>query len=85
MLHFEILLHHAVRCVWYVVHDDVEVDFFGFVAVSVEGLAHFDAIRVVEHLEDLQLSVLVPLVLEYLLDSYSLSCLSNRRFEDHTK
>ena len=39
----------------------------------------------VEHLEDLKLSILVPLVLEDLLDGYCLARLRNSRFETHTE
>lgn len=39
----------------------------------------------VQHLEDLKLSVLISLVLEYFLDGHCLSRLSNGSLEDHTK
>ena len=39
----------------------------------------------VEHLQNLQLSVLVPLVLEHLLDGHCLASLCNRRLEDNSK
>ena len=85
LLHFEILLHDAVRCVRDVVHHDIEIDFLRLVTVSVERLAHFDTVRVVQHFEDLQLSVLVSLVLEHFLDCHCLACFRNSRFENHSK
>ena len=52
MLHFEVLFHYSVSRIWDVVHDNVEVHLVRFVAVSVEALAHFYAVRVVQHLQD---------------------------------
>jgi len=85
LLHLEVLLHHSVGSIWDIVHNYVEVDLLGLVTVCVEGLAHLDTVGVVQHLEDLELSVLVPFVLEYLLDGYRLASLRNRRFEDHSE
>ena len=85
LLHLQVLLHHSVGRVWDEVHDNVEVDLFGLVTVSVERLAHLDAVGVVEHLEDLKLSVLVALVLEDLLDGHRFARLRNRRFEHHAE
>ena len=39
----------------------------------------------VQYFQNLQLSVLVALVLEYFFDGHSLSCLRNGRFENHSK
>ena len=39
----------------------------------------------VKHLENLQLSVLVPFILEHFLDGYCLACFGNGRLEDNTK
>ena len=85
LFHFQVLLHHAIGRVGNKVHDNIEVDLLGLVAVSVERLAHLDAVRVVQHLQDLQLTVLVPFVLEHLLDRHRFACLRNRGLEDHTK
>ena len=85
MLHLEVLLHHTVGRIRNEVHDNVQVDFVWLVTISVEGLAHLDAIGVMQHLEDLQLSVLVALVLEDLFDGDCLASLSDRRFEDNTE
>ena len=38
-----------------------------------------------EHLEDLEFSILVPLVLKDLLDGYGLTCLRNSRLEYHAE
>lgn len=85
LLHFKVLLHHSVGGVWNVVHHDVEVDLVGFVAVRVEALPHLHAVRVMQHLQDGQLSVLVSLVLEYFLDGHCLSRLGYRCLEHNTK
>ena len=85
LLHFEVLLHDAIGRVGDEVHDNVEVDLLGLVAVSVERLAHLDAVRVVQHLQDLQLTVLVSLVLEHLLDRHCFTCLRNCGLEDDSK
>lgn len=85
LLHLQILLHHAVRSIRDVVHYNVEVDLFGFVTVSVEWLAHFNAVRVVKHLQYLQLSILVSLVLEHLLDGHGLSRFRDGGLENHAK
>ena len=39
----------------------------------------------VEHLEDLKLSILVPLVLEDLLDGHGLASLRDSRLENHSE
>ena len=39
----------------------------------------------VQHLQNLQLAILVALVLEDLLDRHCFARLRNRRFEDHSK
>ena len=38
-----------------------------------------------KHFQDLQLSILVPLVLEYFLDSDGLACLRDCSFEHHSE
>ena len=85
LLHLEVLLHHTVGCVWDVVHNNVQIDFVRLVSISVERLPHFDTVRVVQHFQDLELSVFVPFVLEYLLDGHCLSRLRNGCFEDDSE
>jgi hypothetical protein len=81
LLHLQVVLHDAVGRILDVVHDHVEVDLIRFVAISVKGLAHFDTVRMVEHLEDLEFSVLVALILENFFDGDSLTGLSDGGFE----
>jgi hypothetical protein len=69
----------------YIVHNNIQVDLIGLIAISVERLAHLDAVRVVEHLEDLQLAVLVALVLENFFDGNSFTSLGNCCFENDTE
>ena len=85
MLHFEVLLHYSIGGIWDVVHHDVEVDLIRLFTVGVEALPHFDAIWVMEHLEDGELSVLISFILEYFLDGHSFSSFSDSGFEYHTK
>jgi hypothetical protein len=68
LLHFEILFHHSIGSVGNKVHDNVKVDFFGLISISVEALSHFDTIWVMEHLQNSEFTIFVSLVLEYLLD-----------------
>ena len=77
LLHFEVVLHDFVKSIRNEVHDDVEVDLIRFVAVSVEELSHLNAVGVVQSLQNLELSVLVSLVLEYLLNCYHFPSFSN--------
>lgn len=79
------LLHHSVRCVGDVVHHHIQIHLIWLVSVSVEGLSHFHAIGVMEHFQNGQLSVFVPLVLENLLDSHGFPSFCDRCFENHTE
>jgi len=81
LLHFQILLHHSVGCVWDVVHYDVQIHFVGLVSVRVKRLPHFYAVGVVQHLQDCELSIFVSLVLKHFLDGDCFSGLCNRRFK----
>lgn len=83
LLHFEVLLHNFVNGVGDEVHDDVEVDLLSLVSIGVEVLPNLDTVLVVQQLQYLQLSVLVALVLENLLDGHGLARLCDRCFKDH--
>ena len=85
LLHLEILLHHAIGSIGNEVHHNVQVDLIRLVTICVEGLSHLDTVGMVQHFQNLELSVLVALVLEHFLDGHSLSCLSNGRFENHSE
>jgi len=85
LLHLQVLLHHSVGSVGNVVHHYVQVYLFRLVAIRVETLAHFHAVGVVQHLQDGQFSVLVPLVLEDLFDGDCLSGFSDGGLEHHTE
>ena len=52
LLHFEVLFHHSVGCIWDVVHDDVQIDLIGVVTIGIKALSHLHTVRMVEHLED---------------------------------
>ena len=85
LLHLEVVLHYSVRSVLDVVHDNVQVDLVWLLAVGVEGLTHLNAVRVVQHLEDLQLTILVALVLEDLFDGNSFASFCYRCLENYAK
>jgi hypothetical protein len=85
LLHFEVLLHYTVGGIGNVVHHHIQVDFFWFIAIGVETLAHFDAVGVVQHFQNGQLPVLIPFILENFLDSHCLTCFSNDCLEHHSK
>lgn len=79
------LLHHSVRCVGDKVHHHIQIHLIRLVSVGVERLPHFHAIWVMEHFQNGQLSVFVPLVLENLFDSHSFSSFCDRCFENHAE
>ena len=81
LLHLVELLHHSVGSVRNVIHDDVQIHLIWLLSIGVEALPHFDAVRVMQHLEDGELPILVPFVLEHFFDGYSLSGFGDSRFE----
>jgi len=85
LLHFEVVLHHAVGSVLNVVHHHIQVHLVGLFSIGVKGLAHLHAIRVVQHFQYLQLTIFVPFILKHLLYRYSLTSLSDCGFEHNTK
>ena len=85
LLHLEVLFHDAVGGIRNVVHNDVEVDLIWLVPIGVKRLAHFDAVRVVEHFQNLELSVFVALVLKDFLDCHSLSSFRDDGFEHNSE
>lgn len=85
LLHFEVLFHYSVGSVGNEVHYYVEIDLLRLVSISIEALSHFDAVWMMEHLENCKLTIFIPLVLENLLDGNSLACFSNSSLEDYTK
>ena len=85
LLHLQVLLHHAVGRIRNVVHHHVQIHFVWLVTVRVERLPHLDAVGVVQHLEDLQLSVFVSLILEDLFDRNRFASLCYDCLEDHSE
>ena len=85
LLHFEILFHYSIGSVGNEVHDYIKIDFLGLISIGVEALSHFDAVWVMEHLQNSKFTIFVSLVLEYLLDGNSLACFSNGSLKDDTK
>ena len=78
LLHLHVVPHHPVHRLWNVVHHHVQVHLVCFVVAScVEGMFHRNNVGVEQLFHDLQLSVLVPLVLINLLDSYCLPSFRN--------
>lgn len=85
MFHFQVLFHYSVSCVRDVVHYHVQIHLVWLVAISIKALPHLHAIRMVKHLEDGELSVLVPLVLEDLLDGNGLASFGDGGLEDDSE
>ena len=85
MLHLEVLFHNTIGGIRNKVHDNIEIDLLWLVSIRVEGLPHLYTIRMVKHLQDLQFSVLIALVLEHFLDGYRLTSFRNRRLKHHSK
>lgn len=85
LLHLVELLHHSVGGIRNKVHNHIQVNLIWLISISVETLPHLHAVWVVEHLEDGQLSVLVPFVLEHFLDGDCFSGLGDGGLEYHTK
>lgn len=81
LFHLHVLLHHSVESVRDKVHHHVEVDLLGLFAVSIEELTHFDTVRVMKSLQNLELTVLIALVLKHLFNSNSLAGFSDGRLE----
>lgn len=52
LLHFEVLFHYSIGSVGNEVHDDVKIDFFGLITIGIEALSHFDAVWMMEHLQN---------------------------------
>lgn len=85
LLHLVVGLHHFVHCVRNEIHHHVQVDLVLLISISVEVLAQFNAVLVVEDLHDLEFSVLELLVLERLLYRHYLSRLRHLRFVHHSE
>ena len=85
LLHLEVLLHYSIGGIRNVVHHHIEVNLIGLFSISIEALPHFDTVGMMKHLQDRQLSVLIPLILKHLLDCHGFCCLGNGCLENHTK
>mmetsp|Transcript_6086 Transcript_6086/g.17155 ORF Transcript_6086/g.17155 Transcript_6086/m.17155 type:complete len:342 (+) Transcript_6086:192-1217(+) len=72
LLHLDVMLHDTVNRVAAVLHHHVEVGLARLIPGCVEGMLQLHHIGVTQLLHDLQLAVLVPLVLEHLLDGHGL-------------
>lgn len=85
LLHFQVLFHHTVCSVWDVVHNHIQIYLFWFVSICIETLPHLDTVGMVEHFQNGEFSVFVPLVLKNLFDSNSLTSFSNSCLEHNSK
>ena len=85
LLHLMELLHHSICCVRDVVHYYVKIYLVWLVSISIETLSHLNAIRMMQHFQNSQFSILIPFVLEYFLDSYCFSSFGNGCFEYNTE
>lgn len=85
LLHFDVVLHDFVNRFGDEVHHHIQILLIRLVSVCVKILFHLNTEGVVEHFEDLELSVFVALVLEDLFDGHGLSGLCDHCFENHTE
>ena len=85
LLHLQVLLHDSIDCVRNIIHDYIQIHLVRFVTISVEGLPHFYAIRMMEHFKDCQLPILVSLVLEYFLDGNCFTRFCDGSLEHHAE
>jgi len=79
------VLHNSVDGLCDVFHHDIQVNFIRVVSIRVKRIQHSYAIWVCQVLHDRQLSVFVPLILEYLLYSYKLPGFCDSCFENNTE
>ena len=85
LLHFVELLHHSIGSVRDIVHHHIEVNFIRLISICVEALSHFNAVGVMQHLQNGKLSVLVSFVLENFLDGYCFTSFGNSCLENYSK
>ena len=79
------MLQDSEDGLWYVVHDYVEVNLIGLIALRVKSMFQSDYVRVEQFFHYLELSVLVSFVLIHLLDGHLLIVFVDRSLEDDPK
>jgi len=85
LLHFMVLLHHSVSSVRDVVGYHIQIHFIWFISIRIKALPNFNAIWVMEHFQNRQLTIFVSFVLEYLFNGNGFPCFSNGSLENHSK
>ena len=85
LLHFQILLHYAVSRIRDVIHNHVQIHLIFLVPARVEGLAHLDAVWVMQLTENLKLAILISLVLEHFFNGDRFPSFSDGGLEHDSK
>jgi hypothetical protein len=85
LFHFHILFHDSVQCIRNEVHDHIKVNFIRFLSVSIEELAHLDAVCMMKSFKNFKFTVFIALILEDLFNSNSLASFCNGGLEHDTK
>mmetsp|Transcript_9353 Transcript_9353/g.23285 ORF Transcript_9353/g.23285 Transcript_9353/m.23285 type:complete len:346 (+) Transcript_9353:247-1284(+) len=85
LLGFGVVPRHAVHGLRDEVHHEVQVGLVRLLSFRVEIVVKSSHVAVVQHLHDLQLTVLEALILQHLLDGDLLLVLPDDRLVDHTE
>ena len=85
LFNLEVLLHYSVGSIRNIVHDNIKINLVLILTIRVETLPHLDTVWMLQHLQDLKLSVLISFVLENFLDGDGLTSLCNGSLEDDSE
>ena len=85
LFHFKVLLHYSVGRIGNIVHNDVQIHFIRFISIGVETLSHFNAIWMMQHFQNSELTIFISLILKDLLNGDCLTCFSYGSFKYDTK
>ena len=69
------MLEDPENSLGHVVHDDIQINFIRFVALSIEGMLEGYDVRMIEFLHYLQFSIFISFVLIHFFYSYMLTIL----------
>ena len=85
LFHFKVLLHYSVGRIRNIVHNDIQIHLIWFISISVETLSHFNAIWMMQHFQNSELTIFISLILKDLLNGDCFTGFSNGSFEYDTK
>jgi hypothetical protein len=85
LFNLKVLLHYSVGSIRNIVHDNIKINLVLVLTIRVETLSHLDTVWMLQHFQDLKLSVLISFVLENFLDGDGLTSLGNGSLEDDSE